>query len=138
MRAAVGVIILPLAVAVLTVLALPALGWTADTGAAVLTAGVDAGAASVGTVDQWLHFTEGHLSSIFSILGIGIVGGFGLALLIRAQLKLWRADATGNALTSAVTMAGVEGLVKPIMDNAPAPIKAKAWEYARKRFQFLK
>ena len=125
MRRAIGSLALVAVVAVLTFLALPALGWTADTGAGVLTAGVDAGQTTVGTAQVWLDFLILNSEKIAAL--IGVVGG--IALAIRAQVKLWRADAAGVKVTSAVTDAGCEGLVRPLMDSAPKGIKAivKRW-----------
>ena len=61
---------------------------------------------------------------------------FGTALLIRAQVRLWRADDAGNALTSAVKLAGVEGQVRQVMDAAPPAVKAKVWTWVCKTFKF--
>jgi hypothetical protein len=49
--------------------------------------------------------------------------------LVRAQLKLWRAERAGAAVTSAVTASGSGPAVKGLMRAETAEIKAtvKAW-----------
>jgi hypothetical protein len=79
-----------------------------------------------------------NLGSVFSILGICITGVAGLALLIRAQVKLWRADDAGNALTSAVQLSGMEAsaAVRQVMDSAPPAVKKTVWAWVGKNFKF--
>jgi len=111
----------------LTVIAMPALGWTAETGAAVLEAGAEAvaGTGAVSQAQAWLDFICRNGANLAAL--VGVVGG--IALAIRAQVHLWRADAAGEAVTSAVTRARVEGLVRPIMAESPKGIRAvvKRW-----------
>lgn len=123
-------------VAVLTFLTLPLAGWTTETGTAVLEAGANAGAVTVSEAQVWVDFLKANLGDIFSILGIGVAGVFGLGLLVRAQVKLWRADAAGNALTSAVQLSGAESAVRQVMDAAPPQVKAKVWTWVSKTFKF--
>lgn len=136
MKGYIGGVVLVLLVAVLTVLALPLAGWSADTGAAVGEAVANAGADTISHAQMWIDFFKLNLQTIFSILGIVVAGCFGLALLIRAQWKLWRSDAAGNALTSAVTLSGAEPAVREVMAAAPPIVKAKVWEWAIKSFKF--
>ena len=54
-----------------------------------------------------------------------------VAGLIRAQLKLWAANAAGAEVTSAVTRSGSAPAVRAIMDAAPDSIKATVRKWIR-------
>jgi hypothetical protein len=113
----------------LTLAVLPLVGWTADTGAAVIEAGVS----GADRVAEWLAFFTANGERLFACAGIMVVGVFGLAALIRAQVKLWKADDAGAALTTAVTKSGIEGIMRQSMDSATPAIKKTVWGWVRKK-----
>ena len=73
----------------------------------------------------WLDFAAANCEKIIAVVGMVLA----VAALVRAQVKLWRAEAAGAAVTSAVTQAGAEPAVRGIMAAAPPILRAtvKGW-----------
>lgn len=73
----------------------------------------------------WLDFLAANAGKITAVVALALT----VAGLIRAQIKLWRAEAAGKAVTAAVTQSGSEAAVRGIMDAAPPILKAtvKGW-----------
>lgn len=79
----------------------------------------------IAEVQLWLDFLAANAEKITAVVVLVLT----VAGLIRAQIKLWRAERAGAEVTRAVTASGSEQAVKAIMDAAPAKIKrtVKGW-----------
>lgn len=79
----------------------------------------------IAQAQAWLDFLAANADKIVVLVTLVLT----VAGLIRAQVRLWRAEAAGRAVTSAVTQSGSAAAVKGIMDAAPPVLKktVKGW-----------
>ena len=73
----------------------------------------------IAQLQAWVDFLALNSEKLVAcvLLTLSVIG------LIRAQIKLWRSERAGSAVTKAVTASGSEEAVRREMDTAPAGIK---------------